>query len=529
MPYKLRKAPKKELYWVITIDTGKKHSKLPIPLDKAQAQMRVLEATLKGGVRLPRGMHNPSDEGDYDLEDEIERSLHPRRELQPRQLRHPLPNDEPDAPPKVVRHPRRDDEPEGPEGPPPAKMSRTSGKSGRGKKGGMLRNPLLVLNAEKEAKQIIQMQLTESDGAKGFANGKYSMEEILNRSIQSLIRSDKQEAVAYVQKLIAEYSSNPKYKVQTPEARQELAKAMGFTVGGKKPRNRILGRKLKGGVTAVQLRSIKNDVARLFPTLKTKYSLNPITGEITISAGPSEDVFGLFDASFQHWITPSEYAQIIKTSEYRNFRDFLQSRHVVDSIRIAQRIAGTVNFNDFDYFSNTLLELFRELRLAPVDSREQKLIQDKIINVYESFRHDMSFIAWKKLEELLIGPGVKVVNTSDGDYTYVSTPAPGRKEFLPYPLKRGIGKKGGMMPGAVTGNPKEGPTREIVNPISRRVLDPSVPRRVLDASAPRRIFVPKSESVPTVLETIKDCLDCKKSSSGKGKSKKCSKCGKFKV
>ena len=395
MPYKLRKAPKKELYWVITIETGKKHSKLPIPLDKAQAQMRVLEATLKGGVRLPRGMHNPSDEGDYDLEDEIERSINPPRELEPRQLRHPLPNDEPDAPPKVVRHPRRDDEPEGPEGPPPAKMSRTSGRAGRGKKGGisykkfenflehlrsiekhelgnewyinsdgrlefygnfmepvmalvqayfsppeyekinnsiakrnimrllqtaninefislvrelysgkfeglikafindvesgklnieqqldktiellrlviiqilrevleeyaqdpvdlskykkefkpsdkykkrggMLRNPLLVLNAEKEAKQIIQMQLTESDGAKGFANGKYSMEEILNRSIQSLIRSDKQEAVAYVQKLIAEYSPSPKYKVQTPEARQELAKAMGFTVGGKK-------------------------------------------------------------------------------------------------------------------------------------------------------------------------------------------------------------------------------------------------------------------------------------------------------
>ena len=46
MPYKLRKAPKKELYWVITIETGKKHSKLPISLDKAKAQIRILETAL---------------------------------------------------------------------------------------------------------------------------------------------------------------------------------------------------------------------------------------------------------------------------------------------------------------------------------------------------------------------------------------------------------------------------------------------------------------------------------------------------
>ena len=48
MPYKLRKAPKKELYWVITKETGKKHEKDPIPLEKAKAQMRILESVLKG-------------------------------------------------------------------------------------------------------------------------------------------------------------------------------------------------------------------------------------------------------------------------------------------------------------------------------------------------------------------------------------------------------------------------------------------------------------------------------------------------
>ena len=50
MPYKLRKAPKRDLYWVVTIETGKKHSKDPIPLAKAQAQKRILEQTLVGGI-----------------------------------------------------------------------------------------------------------------------------------------------------------------------------------------------------------------------------------------------------------------------------------------------------------------------------------------------------------------------------------------------------------------------------------------------------------------------------------------------
>ena len=42
MPYKLRKARGKDLYWVITKDTGKKHSKDPMPLERAKAQMRAL-------------------------------------------------------------------------------------------------------------------------------------------------------------------------------------------------------------------------------------------------------------------------------------------------------------------------------------------------------------------------------------------------------------------------------------------------------------------------------------------------------
>jgi len=49
MPYKLRKAPNRNLYWVVTIGTKKKHSKDPIPLEKAKAQMRILESALVGG------------------------------------------------------------------------------------------------------------------------------------------------------------------------------------------------------------------------------------------------------------------------------------------------------------------------------------------------------------------------------------------------------------------------------------------------------------------------------------------------
>jgi len=48
MPWKLRKAPNRDLYWVVTKDTGKKHSKEPLPKEDAEAQMRALYATIGG-------------------------------------------------------------------------------------------------------------------------------------------------------------------------------------------------------------------------------------------------------------------------------------------------------------------------------------------------------------------------------------------------------------------------------------------------------------------------------------------------
>jgi hypothetical protein len=46
MPYKLRKAPKRDLYWVVAED-GTKKSKEPIPLERAKAQMRALYANAR--------------------------------------------------------------------------------------------------------------------------------------------------------------------------------------------------------------------------------------------------------------------------------------------------------------------------------------------------------------------------------------------------------------------------------------------------------------------------------------------------
>ena len=45
MPYKLRKAPKRDLYWVVGED-GKHHSGEPLPKARAEAQMRALYAAM---------------------------------------------------------------------------------------------------------------------------------------------------------------------------------------------------------------------------------------------------------------------------------------------------------------------------------------------------------------------------------------------------------------------------------------------------------------------------------------------------
>ena len=54
MPYALRKSPKKNLYWVVNKETGRKYSKSPIPKKRAEAQRRAIYASENGYVMRNR-------------------------------------------------------------------------------------------------------------------------------------------------------------------------------------------------------------------------------------------------------------------------------------------------------------------------------------------------------------------------------------------------------------------------------------------------------------------------------------------
>jgi len=47
MPYKLRKKPLEEKYWVVNTETGKKFSKEAISKDVAKAQIKALHINVK--------------------------------------------------------------------------------------------------------------------------------------------------------------------------------------------------------------------------------------------------------------------------------------------------------------------------------------------------------------------------------------------------------------------------------------------------------------------------------------------------
>jgi len=54
MPYKLRKAPKRDLYWVVGED-GTHHSKEPLTMEQAKKQMTALNIAhaRKMGYKIP--------------------------------------------------------------------------------------------------------------------------------------------------------------------------------------------------------------------------------------------------------------------------------------------------------------------------------------------------------------------------------------------------------------------------------------------------------------------------------------------
>jgi len=61
MPFRLRKAPKKDAYWVVD-DTGKKYSKSPMPMEAARRQQKALYAAEGRGELRGRGDDEDDDE-----------------------------------------------------------------------------------------------------------------------------------------------------------------------------------------------------------------------------------------------------------------------------------------------------------------------------------------------------------------------------------------------------------------------------------------------------------------------------------
>jgi hypothetical protein len=53
MPYTLKKSPKKNLYWVVNAETGRKYSRKPIPKERAERQRRAIYAS-ENGYELSR-------------------------------------------------------------------------------------------------------------------------------------------------------------------------------------------------------------------------------------------------------------------------------------------------------------------------------------------------------------------------------------------------------------------------------------------------------------------------------------------
>jgi hypothetical protein len=64
MPFKLRKCPKKDLYWVVNKETKQKYSKEPLPKERAEAQMKALYANVpdaRGGGFVDDAMNKFND------------------------------------------------------------------------------------------------------------------------------------------------------------------------------------------------------------------------------------------------------------------------------------------------------------------------------------------------------------------------------------------------------------------------------------------------------------------------------------
>jgi hypothetical protein len=256
MPYKLRKAPKRDLYWVVTIETGKKHSKDPIPKDKAKAQLRILESALEGSGKVIEEHLNKLkreqkiiDRKIYSTKKEIITYMRSKGMTHTTQL-------EPDN--KLMKKRRNlieeyerisreiskweaiddndgdyiEEEEEEPED--------------AGKRGGMMRvNPLAQPTPKEIVTKAVQAKLDTANAIRATSitnkDGHKSMEKIMNEVALELAKAGKAGAVTYLNELRAPFESRDEYKQDDSSARNQIARELGFTIKGGAKRGGMYG------------------------------------------------------------------------------------------------------------------------------------------------------------------------------------------------------------------------------------------------------------------------------------------------
>jgi hypothetical protein len=291
MPYKLRKAPRKDLYWVVTIETGKKHSKDPIPKDKAKAQMRILESALEGGVSL-RMPKKPNQNGEYEMRD-INGNLlaivktkqqaldalavwfkfdefyalneilvnvdnFVRKPMTPAifKIIDELVTSYKNIAEKFLSTSKNEEEKKHVREVLNTYIVQLAQQAshpnvsvealGQGKRGGMMKvNPLAQPTPKEIVTKAVQAKLDTANAIRATSitnkDGHKSMEKIMNEVALELGRAGKAGAVTYLNELRAPFESRDEYKQDDSTARNQIARELGFTIKGGTKRGGMYG------------------------------------------------------------------------------------------------------------------------------------------------------------------------------------------------------------------------------------------------------------------------------------------------
>jgi hypothetical protein len=539
MPYKLRKAPKKELYWVITTETGKKHSKLPIPLDKAKAQMRILESALHGGVlgivgqatsymvddykeamksnpNLPPieeldQFLNPNDllwmksvldtyktwdnyltkaKGSLELdfpknlkEFLIERSAftdnmlklkyylkHISRLLPPISKEKTLvertaeayARGELDEMPKPAV---KKSEPPKPAAPkkstyshpldaikkvqlPPVHVPKPGVEGPLAKR--ILKSLIEKGAPEDRARQnatyldLVRRGLGRHGGVRvpigmniPSDEGEFDIEGEVARSLHPPPPPRAPAPPPILPLRLRDFPPAPPPPPPAPPARAPKRGRQTPDAVGK-------GKKLHGGATIQQIKSLRKDIHRLFDDAKSGIIIHLDTRTLTKTKQPPGDLFDLLDSAIKYWISPSEYDQIKKTSEYTNLRDLYRTNTIQDTLAFSKALLGVEHLPEFKKIETALAAILTDYNKAADDSDEKIEYYNEFRNMFIDLFIKTTTIGWKKIENHLLGPGIERIEGPDEEEpTYISTKPKERFEFPPGggpPIKRARGK-----------------------------------------------------------------------------------------